>query len=83
MSCPRGGHGEQTCSCPEEGAGSGLDWEFWVNICELLHLEWISNEILLYKGNYIQSVVLEGDGDNVRKRMCGLLCCTAEIHRLF
>ena len=34
--------------------GSGRDWEFGVNRCKLLHLEWISNEILLYStGDYI------------------------------
>ena len=32
----------------------GMDWEFGVNRCKLLPLEWISNEILLYStGNYI------------------------------
>ena len=30
------------------GGGSGIDWEFGVSRCNLLHLEWISNEILLY-----------------------------------
>ena len=36
------------------GRGSGMDWESGVNRCKLLHLEWISNEILLYStGNYI------------------------------
>ena len=34
--------------------GSGMDWESGVNRCKLLHLEWISNEFLLYStGNYI------------------------------
>ena len=28
--------------------GSGMDWETGVNRYKLLHLEWISNEILLY-----------------------------------
>ena len=28
--------------------GSGMDWEFGVNRCKLLHLEFINNEILLY-----------------------------------
>ena len=40
------GHGEQTHDC-QEGGGSGMDWEFGVGRCQLLHLEWISNEILL------------------------------------
>ena len=48
-------HGEQTCGC-QGGGGSGMDWEFGVSRCQLLHLEWISNEVLLYStGNYIQS----------------------------
>ena len=46
------GHGEQTCDC--QGGGSGMDWEFGVNRCRLLPLEWMSNEILLGSpGNYV------------------------------
>ena len=38
-----------------EGA-SGMDKEFGVSRCKVLHVEWISNEVLLYSiGNYIQS----------------------------
>ena len=38
----------------EGEGGSGMDWESGVNRCKLLHLEWVSNEILLYSpGNYI------------------------------
>ena len=45
------GHGEQTCGCQ---GGEGMCWEFGVNRCKPLHLEWISNEILLYStGNHI------------------------------
>ena len=45
------------------GGGSGMDWEFGVSRCKLFHLEWMSNEVLLYgTGNYIQSHVLEHDG---------------------
>ena len=47
-------HREQTCSC--QGGGSGMDWEVGGSRCKQLHLEWISNEVLLYSpGNYIQS----------------------------
>ena len=48
-----------------EGAGSsGRDWEFGVSRCTLLHLEWISSEVLLYCiENYIQSLVTEQDGE--------------------
>ena len=55
------GHGKQTCDC--QGGGSGMDREFEVGRCKLLHLEWISNEVLLYStGNYIQSLGVEHDG---------------------
>ena len=41
----------------------GEDWESGVNKCKLLHLEYISNEILLYStGNYIYSLMMEHDG---------------------
>ena len=36
--------------------GRGMDWEFGVSRCKLLHLVWINNEVLLYStGDYIQS----------------------------
>jgi len=28
--------------------GNGLDWEFGAGRCKVSHLEWISNEVLLY-----------------------------------
>ena len=44
-----------------EGRGIGMDWEFGVNRCKLLHLEWISSEILLYStGSHIQSLGIDG-----------------------
>ena len=40
--------------------GSEMNWEFEVSRCKLLHLESISNEVLLCStGNYIQSPVTE------------------------
>ena len=46
------GQGEQTYGC--QGGRSGMDWEFGVSRYKVLHLKWISNEILLYStGNYI------------------------------
>ena len=53
-------HGEQTCGC-QGGRGAGgrvMDWEFGVSRCQLLHLAWISNEVLLY----IQSLGIDHDG---------------------
>ena len=52
---------EQTCGCQGRGGGNGM--EIGVSRCKLLHLEWVSNEILLHStGNYIQSLVMEHDG---------------------
>ena len=65
--------------------GSGMDEEFGVGRCKLLHLEWISNEVLLYStANYIQSLIIDHEGrqykkGNAYKCMTGSLCCTAEI----
>ena len=57
------GFGEHTYGCQGGGGGRGMDWEFGVDRCKLLHLEWTGNEILLYStGNYIQSLVMEHDG---------------------
>ena len=56
-------HGEQACSCQGREGGSRMDGEFGGGRCKLLHLEWISNEVLLYStGNYIQSLGTDRDG---------------------
>ena len=51
------------------GRGRERDWVgqgVWVSRCKLLHLEWMSNEVLLYStGKYIQSLVIEMMGDNM------------------
>ena len=53
------GHREQTCGCQ----GRGMDGEFGVGSCKLLHLEWISTEVLQYStGSYIQSLGIDHDG---------------------
>ena len=55
-------HGEQIYGCHrvrEEMQGTG---SLGFSRCKLLHLEWISNEILLYStGNYVQSLGIEHD----------------------
>ena len=55
-------HGEQTCDCQGEG---GMEWnglEIWGGKCKQLHLEWISNEVLLQStGNYSQSLGIKHD----------------------
>ena len=43
--------------------GRGIDCEFRVSRCKLLHIEWINNKVLLYStGNYIQYSVINHDG---------------------
>ena len=40
----------------EEVGGNGMDWELRGSRCQLSHLEWIDNEVLLHRtGNYIRS----------------------------
>ena len=47
-------HREQIGGCLGEGGESRMDGEFGVNKCKLLHLEWISSEVLdCSPGNYI------------------------------
>ena len=56
-------HREQTCGCQGRGRGKGMDWEFGLRRCKRLHLEWISNEVLLYSiGDCIQSLGTDHDG---------------------
>ena len=63
------GHREQMCGCQGGGGGSGINREFGVGRCKLLHLEWIGNEVLLYSTrNYTQSLGTDHDEDNMRKK---------------
>ena len=57
------GHGEQSRGCQGDGGESGMDDQFGISRCKLLHFEWISNELLLYsRGNYVQSLGIDHDG---------------------
>ena len=48
--------------------GRGLDWEFGVGNCKLLHLKWINNKELIYSsGNYIQYPVINHNGKEYKK----------------
>ena len=61
-------HGKQICGCQGGGqGGSGMDWEFGVSRCKLLHLEWINNKVLLQPGNYIQSPRSDCNGEECKK----------------
>ena len=45
-----------------EGRGNGMDREFGVSRSKRLHLEWVSNEVVLYSSrNYSQSLGIEHD----------------------
>ena len=56
-----------------EGGGRGMDWEFGVGRCKLLHLECINNKVLLYStGNYIQSPGINHNGKEYKKECRGL-----------
>ena len=57
-------HREQTCGYQGgRWGGSRMDKEFRVSWCKLLHLKWISNEVLLYStGNYTQSTKIYHNG---------------------
>lgn len=44
-----------------------MGWEFEISRCILLHLEWLSNEVLLYStGNYTQSLGTDQYGGEER-----------------
>ena len=45
------------------GGEGGMDWEFVVSRCKLLHIEWMDNKVLLYStGNYIQCTGINHNG---------------------
>ena len=47
----------------------GTEGEYGVGRCKLLHLEWVSNGILLYRqGNYARSLGLDHDGRQYKKK---------------
>ena len=62
-------HGEQTCGCQGGGGGrGGMEWEFGVSKCKLLHIEWIKNKVLLYStGNYIQYPGINHNGKEYKE----------------
>ena len=56
-------HVEQTRGC--QGEGGGVAWMGSLGLVDakLLHLEWISNEVLRYStGNSVQSLGIDRDG---------------------
>ena len=70
-----------------EEVGGGMDWEFGISRCKLLHIEWINKILLNSTGNYIQYPVINHHGKEYEKEFIHiytyiyiwLLFCTAEI----
>ena len=55
--------------------GEGVGWEFGDLRYKLLHLVWMGDEVLLYStGNSVQSLGIEHDGDDMRKRIYMCMC---------
>lgn len=44
------------------GEVRGMDQEFGIDRCQLLHLEWINKVLMNSTGNYIQYLVLNHNG---------------------
>ena len=62
-------HREQTVVDKGEGAGRGMDWEFGISRCKLLHIEWINIKVLLYStGKHIQYPVINHTENNIKKK---------------
>ena len=70
----------QTSVCQE----GGINWESGISRCELLHIEWINNKVLLYSpGNYIQYLMIShNEKEYERVPICIIesFCCTIEIN---
>ena len=51
----------------KRGGGGGMDWEFGVSRCKLLHLAWINKVQLYSTGSYIQYPIINHDGKEYEK----------------
>ena len=61
-------HREQTCGCQRGEERERNGWGVWVGRCKLLHLEWISNEFLLYSTQGTISLGIEHEGRFYEKK---------------
>ena len=53
-----------------EESWGGMDWEFGISRCKLLHIEWMTNKVLLYStGDYIQYLVINYNGKEYKKNI--------------
>ena len=65
---------------PRGRGRSGIDWEFGLSRCKLLHLEWMGNNVLLYStGNYIHR---EYSGNIAQGFSRGTISCEKPLWKL-
>ena len=51
-----------------EGVAGGMDWEFGISRCKLLHIGCLNNVVLLYNiGDYTQYPVINHNGKEYEK----------------
>ena len=51
-----------------KGGGGQMDWGFGISRCQLLHMEWINNKVLLYSiRNYMQYPMIKHNGKEYKK----------------
>ena len=63
-------HREQTCSCQGGGGKGGMEWQFGISRCKLLHTGWINGKVLLCStGNYVQCPVINHNGKTMKKNI--------------
>ena len=62
-------HRKEACGCQRgRRMREGMDWEFGVSRCKLLHIEWMDNKVLLHStGNYIQCPGINHNGKEYKK----------------
>ena len=57
-------HREQTVVAKGETVKQGMEWEFGISRCRLLHIKWKNNKVLLYSTeNYIQYPMVNHNGN--------------------
>ena len=69
-----------------KGEREGMDWEFGISRCKLLHIKWVGNRVLLYNtGTYVQNSVISHSGKEYEKGylytgIMESLCYSAKIN---
>ena len=62
-------HREQTVVAKVGGGWGRMEWQGGVSRCNLLHIDWIKNSVLLYSTvKYIQYLMINHSGKNILKK---------------